>query len=114
MFTLSENCSRHDTCVHGGQGLVHIKDLADQAALYDHSRLFAHITLDPGCSIGPHVHEHETEFFYILRGEGVFDDDGTEVVVRPGDVCATGGGHRHGMVNRGTEPVEFIALIAME
>ena len=69
---------------------------------------------DPGCSIGDHPHDHETEFYYIIKGEGVFNDNGKEIVVRPGDICATGYGEVHGLENRGTEPVELIALIVGE
>ena len=114
MDTLSENCPRRDVSVHNGSGLIHIKDLTDQEGLYGHGRMFAHVTVDPGCSIGYHDHQHETEFYYIIRGEAVFNDDGKEVVVRPGDICATGYGQHHGLENRSNEPVELIALIACE
>lgn len=114
MFTPSESCPRRDVCVQNGKGLVHIKDLTDPAGLYGHGRLFGHITVDPGCSIGYHQHEHETEFYYIIRGEALFQDDGTDRVVRAGDVCATGYGQFHGLENRSGEPVELIALIVTE
>jgi len=114
MFTPSDKCPRRDACVQNGKGLIHMKDLTDKEGLYNHGRLFAHVTIDPGCSIGDHPHNHETEFYYIIKGEGVFNDNGTEVVVRPGDICATGYGEVHGLENRGTEPVELIALIVGE
>lgn len=114
MYTRSENCPAKDVCVQNGTGLTHIKDLADKSALYDHGRLFAHVTLEPGRSIGYHTHEGETEFYYIIKGEGVFNDNGTEVTVYPGDICATGYGEGHGMENRSAEPMEMIALIVME
>lgn len=50
----------------------------------------------------------------MIKGEAVFNDDGTEVTVRPGDICATGFGKRHGLENRSADPVELIALIVME
>ena len=71
MYTLSENCPRVDTCVQNGQGLIHIKHLTDKEGLYGHGRMFAHITVDPGCSIGYHDHQHETEFYYIIKGEEI-------------------------------------------
>ena len=67
MITRSENCPRRDACVQKGKGLIHMKDLTDKEGLYGHGRLFAHVTVDPGCSIGYHPHEHETEFYYIIR-----------------------------------------------
>ena len=114
MYTLSENCPRKDVCVQNGKGLIHIKDLTDKEGLYGHGRMFAHVTVDPGCSIGYHNHEHETEFYYIIKGEAVFNDDGKEVIVHACDICATGYGHYHGLENRTEEPVELIALIVME
>ena len=100
MFTPSDKCPRRDACVQNGKGLIHMKDLTDKEGLYNHGRLFPH--------------DHETEFYYIIKGEGVFNDNGKEIVVRPGDICATGYGEVHGLENRGTEPVELIALIVGE
>ena len=114
MFTLDENCKRADVCVQNGKGLCHIKHLTDKEGLYGHGRMFAHITVDPGCSIGYHDHQHETEFYYILKGEAVFQDDAKEVLLHAGDIGATGYGHSHGLINRTEEPVELIALIVME
>ncbi len=114
MYTLSENCPRADACVRNGNGLIHIKHLTDKEGLYGHGRMFAHVTVDPGCSIGYHAHNHETEFYYIIKGEGVFNDDGKEVIVHAGDICATGYGQSHGLENKSSEPVEMIALIVME
>ena len=114
MVTPSEQCNRREACVQNGKGIIHIKDLTDKEGLYGHGRLFSHIVLDPGCSIGYHDHNHETEFYYILKGEGVFSDNGKEVIVREGDICATGFGEGHGLENQSSEPLELIALIVME
>ena len=114
MVTRSENCPVRHECIRNGNGLIHLKDLTDKAGLYNHGRLFAHLTVEPGRSIGYHDHEHETEFFYILKGEGVFDDNGTKITVYPGDVCSTGYGASHSLENVSDEPLEFIALIVLE
>ena len=114
MYTLSENCPVREANVRGGNGLIRMKDLTDNAGLYNHGRLFAHVTVNPGCSIGYHDHQHETEFYYIIKGEAVFNDDGKEVVVHAGDICATGYGASHGLENRTDSPVELIALIVSE
>ena len=98
----------------GGSGHVLIERLLDEKELNGKCRMYAKVTLEPGCSIGYHDHQHETEFYYIVRGEAVFNDDGKEVVVRPGDICATGYGQHHGLENRSNEPVELIALIVCE
>ena len=114
MVTRGENCPVRHTQVQKGDGIIHIKDLTDKEGLYHHGRLFAHVTVDPGCSLGDHPHSHETEFYYIIRGEGLFNDNGTEVTVRAGDICATGWGETHGIRNNGREPLEIVALIVGE
>ena len=111
MYRSSENCPRREVNVRGGKGLVQIKDLADQEGLYHHGRMFAHITVESGCSIGYHDHVDETEFYYILKGNPVFNDDGNEILLHPGDLCSTGYGKSHGLENPGSEAVELIALI---
>ena len=52
----------------------------------------------------------------LSRGarEAVFNDNGTEVILRAGDIGATGYGQGHGLENRTDEPVEMIALIITE
>ena len=114
MYTRSDSCPRRETVVAGGSGLIEIKDLAAKDELYGHARLFAQVTVHPGCSIGYHGHEHETEFYYILKGEAVFSDNGEETILHPGDISATGFGQGHGLENRTDSDVELIALIILE
>lgn len=114
MYKLSENCPRTEVRAFEGKGTVLSKILTDKEGLYGHGRLFNHTIVNPGCSIGYHVHNHETEFYYILKGEAVFNDDGTEVILHAGDIGITGYGQGHGLENRSDEPVEMIALIVME
>ncbi|MEG2176126.1 MAG: cupin domain-containing protein [Oscillibacter sp.] len=114
MITRSENCPRREVNVRSGKGLVQIKDLAGGDELYQHGRMFAHITVESGCSIGYHDHVDETEFYYILKGDPVFNDNGTLVSLHPGDLCSTGYGQSHGLENQSDAPVELIALIVMK
>jgi len=114
MYTLSDQCPRREANVQHGKGIVKMKDLATKEQMYDHARLFTHIVLDPGCSIGYHTHTDETEFYYLLRGTAVFSDNGAETVLHAGDVSATGYGEGHSLENRTNEPVELIALIVTE
>jgi len=114
MYQRSEDCHREDQNIRGGNGLTHIKVLATPDQMYGKARIFNHMTLDPGCSFGYHAHEHETEFYYILTGEAILNDNGTEVVLHTGDVSETGGGASHSLENRGDVPVELIALIINE
>ena len=96
----------------GGEGTVTTRHLLNGAEeMYGKGRLFAHGTIEPGSSLGYHVHEGESETFYILRGIGEYNDDGIVSTVKAGDVTFTLAGQGHGMKNAGQEPLEYIALI---
>ena len=114
MIPRSDSCPRREKNAQHGSGTILLKDLAAQDQFYGHTRLFTHIIVNPGCSIGYHTHQHETEFYYILSGEAAYSDNGTQTVLRAGDVSATGHGEGHGLENRSQSPVELIALIEQE
>ena len=102
----------HKEHMREGDGTVILTSLiSSPKELYDKGRLFSRITLNPGCSIGYHVHEGESELFYFMRGEGVYNDNGTEVKVSPGDVAICPAGEGHGIANRGDEVLELVAVI---
>ncbi|MCR5338602.1 MAG: cupin domain-containing protein [Lachnospiraceae bacterium] len=95
-----------------GDGTVVITNfIAGPEELYEKGRLFSRITLNPGCSIGYHVHETDSELFFIESGTAVYSDNGEEVTVTPGDVCICPKGTGHSIANKTDEVVEFIALI---
>ena len=75
------------------------------------ARMFAELTLKPGCSIGYHPHEKETEYYFILSGSGLVNDNGKEVQVKQGDSVITGNGDSHSIKNTGTVPLVFTAVI---
>ena len=99
--------------MRGGDGTVSLEALLDPSGdeFYGKGRLFSRITLNKGCSIGYHVHEGEMESFFILTGEAVYSDNGTESVLSPGDVTLTQSGQGHGIRNEQDEPLSFVALI---
>ena len=58
-----------------------------------------------------HVHEGESETYVILKGHGVYNDNGTEVEVSIGDVTYCAPGEGHGLVNNSDEELVLVALI---
>ncbi len=95
-----------------GEGGVTVRDLLNNPdEMYGKGRVFAHSTLEPGCSIGYHVHDNESETYYIYSGKGEFNDNGKITTVSTGDVTFTPAGEGHGVKNIGDEPLEIIALI---
>ena len=98
----------------GGKGHVIIKDLLGEKELNGKCRMYAEVTVEPGCSLGYHEHHGESETFYILQGFGDFDDNGTVRQVKPGDVTFTPSGSGHALVNTGGSNLLFMALIILD
>lgn len=95
-----------------GMGEITVREILEgPEEMYQKGRVFAHTTVYPGSAIGYHVHDHESETYYILKGTARFNDNGKEVILHPGDVAFTGSGEGHGIAAIGEEPVEMIALI---
>ena len=74
-------------------------------------RLFSKITLNPGCSIGYHLHDKDAELFYILKGTAEYNDNGEMRTVQAGDVTICPTGTCHGIANKTDEVVELVAVI---
>ena len=100
--------------MRGGDGSIILMNIADKADLYNKGRLYARMIIKPGCSIGYHVHESEKEIFHILSGTALYDDNGSQTELSPGDTAVTPAGHGHSIANRGVEDLELIALIILE
>jgi len=97
--------------MRGGDGFAVVESLLTPAELYEKGRLFAKITLEPGSSIGSHVHEGEMESFYIISGEAEYLDKEETVLLSPGDATLTRSGEKHSIKSVGGTPLELIALI---
>ena len=98
----------------GGRGHVIIKDILDEAQLNKKCRMYAEVTLEPGCTLGYHVHHNESETYYIIKGQGEYDDNGTKRPVTVGDKTFTPDGCGHGIANTGDEDLVFMALIQLD
>ena len=77
-------------------------------------KMCAKITLEPGCSLGYHEHHNESETYYILRGEGNYDDNGRIRPVKAGDMTFTPDGMGDGLTNTGDTDLVFMALIILD
>ena len=95
----------------GGTGRAQMVQIVKEEELGGKGRLFNHVTLAPGCSIGTHQHTGDAEIFYILSGHGLAVDNGEEVRLEPGDMLYTGDGSSHSIRCDGDAPLEFLALI---
>ena len=99
-------------CIRNGNGEAELHKITEsEKELYGKGRMFNHMILAPGRSIGEHTHTGDNEIFYFISGTGTYNDNGTIVTVHPGDTTICNDGELHGLVNTGDEPLEFIALI---
>lgn len=97
--------------MRGGPGSVKLLSALPAEAMPPHCRLLAPMVLEKGCGIGAHVHEEETEVYCCVAGEGIYNDNGTEHVIKPGDITSTGNGENHSIRNEKDEPLVILAFI---
>ena len=97
-----------------GNGSVDQMLILDGRDMAPHTRLCGMMTLDKGCSIGLHTHIKETEYYFILSGEGIVTEADGEKKVSKGDVVITGDGESHAIRNESTAPLVFVALIVLD
>jgi mannose-6-phosphate isomerase-like protein (cupin superfamily) len=98
---------------HHGQGVLWCTELlADYKKAGSGFKYLHDNVLDPGASIGEHVHTGDEEIYVILTGRGQMKIDGVVRDVGPGDVCLTRGGHRHDLTNGLEGPMHFLVVCA--
>ena len=96
----------------GGKGHLIIEHLLGPDQLKDQCGMFAHVVIEPNCSLGYHEHHGNGEAYYITRGTGKYSDNGNIVQVKAGDVVFCPDGEGHGIENTSAdENLEFTALI---
>lgn len=96
----------------GGKGHVLIERLLDDEQLNGKCGLYAQVTIEPGCTLGYHEHHGETETYYILSGEGSYNDNNQKSIpVKAGDVTFCPDGQGHALDNTGDTDLVFMALI---
>lgn len=98
--------------MYGGEGTVELRHmLTGPEEMNGKGRLFSLLMIQPGESIGWHVHEDEAETFYVVNGVGEFNDNGEVHTLFPGDILHTPAGHGHAVTNTGDDVLEFVGMI---
>ena len=95
-----------------GIGEFTLEKLLDMSQMKDRANLYARVTVPPGSSVGYHEHHGDEEAYFILSGEGVYDDNHASVrTLKAGDLTWTPDGCGHSIENKGTEDLVFMALV---
>ncbi len=107
-FRKEERCG-----MRGGNGTVKFERVWDRdTELKSKCRLFSKLILEPGVSIGWHIHENEEEIFLILQGKARVSDNGKEEILEAGDTIITQSGEGHSVACEGDETLVLLAVIA--
>ena len=67
--------------------------------------------LEPGSSIGAHLHADTSELYLILEGHGTGILDGERFPVVAGDLFLCRAGHAHGLENDSQEILSFLGVL---
>jgi mannose-6-phosphate isomerase-like protein (cupin superfamily) len=97
----------------GGTGTVNFIHFVEKKDMKG-ARLMAELTLPVGAGFGYHEHVGEAEYFFIVSGTGVVNDNGKEEAVGPGDMALVKNGESHCITNTGTVPLVLHAIIVLE
>lgn len=94
-----------------GSILLGLTSLCDFEKKNEKLGAFTHIKLEIGQEVPYHVHEDDCEYYYVISGNGIYNDNGKELEVSDGCVTYTASGEGHSLKNTGNKMLEFIALI---
>ena len=114
MILYKENIKTKSELNANGEEKLYLSDLREFSEINPKLRMYSLAELKPGEEVEFHVHNNESEMYYILSGEGIYDDNGTEYEVHPGMVTHTPSGKGHGIKNTGEDMLKFIALIILD
>ena len=100
------------TAMRGGNGTVKMEHIWKKGdGLNSNVRMYSKLILEPGTSIGYHVHENEEEIFFVVSGRAEVDDNGVKSVLETGDSIVTRGGEGHSIAALGDETLVVLAMI---
>ena len=95
----------------GGKGHVTVVNFFEQEDFLDKGRLYGKSIIEPGNSIGYHTHQGDQEAYFIVKGKALYNDNGKEMVLEPGDLAICKDGDSHSIEAFGDENLEYIMLI---
>ena len=111
MYQLLEQLKTQTKFNSDGTEKMFKTNLADFEGWNPRVRMFSLVQLKPGEEAEYHKHDGESETFFILSGQGVYNDNGNQVEIKPGMVTLTPSGEGHSIRNTGNELLSFLAMI---
>ena len=105
----TKNSSMTPCC--DGVGETVFERFLDGDELPKNLNFVSRLKIEKGNSVGLHQHVGEIEFYYILNGEGLVQDDDLSTIVYKGDLTVTDSMHSHSISNQKNEVLEILAFI---
>ncbi|SKC92598.1 cupin domain-containing protein [Maledivibacter halophilus] len=94
-----------------GKGEVTVINFFQPEDFNGKGRLYGKSIIKPGSSIGYHKHVGDQEAYYILKGKALYNINGKDVTLEPGDLAICKDGDSHSIESIGNEDLEYIMLI---
>lgn len=94
-----------------GKGYVTLVNFFEPEDFLGKGRLFGKTIIKPGNSIGYHIHEGDQEAYYILKGRALYNYNGKETILNPGDLAICRDGDSHSIEADNGDDLEYIMLI---
>ncbi|MFE2377237.1 cupin domain-containing protein [Streptomyces sp. NPDC059398] len=91
----------------GGEGVCRWKMLMNGMHLEGEWNCVEYVVIEPGASVGEHVHLRTEEIYYIVSGRAVLTMNGEEFEVAAGDLVTTPIGAAHAIANHGDSDMHF-------
>ena len=95
----------------GGKGFVTVVNFFEEQDFLGKGRLYGKSIIEPGNSIGYHTHKGDQEAYFILKGKALYNDNGEESILEPGDLAICRDGDSHSIESYGDEDLEYVMLI---
>ena len=95
--------------IHGGEGLCRHSVVFREEEMEAPIRFINYTVIPPSCSFGLHQHGNDNEFYVILSGEGIYEENGEEAKVKAGDIIMNAPFGNHGITN--TSDVDMNVLV---
>lgn len=95
----------------GGKGYVTVVNFFEEEDFLGKGRLYGKSIIKPGHSIGYHTHEGDQEAYYILKGRALYNENGEDYILNPGDLAICREGESHSIEADKGEDLEYIMLI---
>lgn len=105
----SINAIIEDNC-HGGEGSIRFARVFETDSFQTKIDFIDFSIIPPESTIGYHRHSNNEEIYFILEGEGKMNMNGSEFLVRSGDVIINSPYSSHGLKNIGKNEIKLFVF----